>query len=116
MGKRNLKDIRKKRVRGKIVGSSKRPRLSVFRSNKHLYVQFIDDLKGTTLLGLYDNNIKKEAKKMTKSEIATKLGEEAAKRAKVKHIGKIVFDRGSYKYHGRIKALAEGARKGGLKF
>lgn len=116
MGKRYLKDIRKKRVRGKIVGSSYRPRLSVFRSNKHLYVQFIDDLKGTTLMGLSDKVVKKNSLKMTKTKIAAFLGEELAKYAKTKRISKVVFDRGSYKYHGRIKALAEGARKGGLKF
>lgn len=116
MGKRHIKDIRKKRVRGKITGSSKRPRLSVFRSNKHLYVQLIDDLKGITLMGLSDKVVKKNSLKMTKTKIAAFLGEDLAKKAKAKRISKVVFDRGSYRYHGRIKALAEGARKGGLKF
>lgn len=104
---------RKKKVRAKIFGTEDRPRLSVFRSNKSIYVQVIDDTKGVTLVSLSD---KKLAKKMTKTERARKTGEELAKKAKAKKISKVVFDRGGYRYHGRIKALAEGARKGGLKF
>lgn len=105
---------RHKRVRGKISGTKDVPRVAVFRSNKGLFVQFIDDITGKTLLS---NSIKTDAKlkgdKKTKSGV---IGEELAKRAQSTGITKIVFDRGGYKYHGRVKELAEGLRKGGLKF
>ncbi len=96
---------RKTRVRARVEGSRERPRLSVFRSNKFLYAQIIDDAKGQTLISA--KGIKKEAES---------IGEEIAKRAKTKKITKVVFDRRGYKYHGHVKALAEGARKGGLGF
>jgi len=108
--------VRKKRMKDKIMGLPKRPRISVFRSNKHIYVQIIDDSKAHTLMGLSEKSIKGKLEKKSKVEKAELLGEELAKHAKVKKISKVVFDRSGYKYHGRVKALAEGARKGGLKF
>ncbi len=89
------------------------PRLSVFRSNKYMYAQIIDDKKNKTIVGIGDKVI---SGKMTKSQRARKLGVEIAKRALEKKIKKIVFDRGSYVYHGRVKEIADGAREGGLKF
>jgi large subunit ribosomal protein L18 len=108
------KNIRRhKKVRAKIAGNTARPRLSVFRSNKGMFVQLIDDLKGVTLLSADSREIKKTAGKI---EVASELGKLLATRAKDKKIGAIVFDRGSYRYHGRVKAFAEGARAGGLEF
>ncbi|MFN3301535.1 MAG: 50S ribosomal protein L18 [Patescibacteria group bacterium] len=111
---------RHKRVRAKVFGTKDRPRLSVFRSLKHIYAQIIDDEKGHTLVSASDfdlkSKIKKEKKKPTKVEIAYQVGELIAKKALEKKIKKVVFDRGGYKYHGRVKALAEGARKKGLIF
>jgi large subunit ribosomal protein L18 len=102
---------RHKKIRSKISGTDKRPRLFVFRSNKHIYASLIDDIKGKTILTTCDKDLKG-----TKTERAEKIGEILAKEAKVKKITSIVFDRGGYKYHGRVKALAEALRKGGLKF
>lgn len=104
---------RRKRVRAKIIGSESRPRLTVYRSNKSVFCQIIDDFKGKTIVSASINEIK-EGK--TKSEKTTLLGELIAKKAIVKKIKKVVFDKSGYKFHGRIKALAEGARKGGLVF
>ncbi|PJE51370.1 MAG: 50S ribosomal protein L18 [Candidatus Yanofskybacteria bacterium CG10_big_fil_rev_8_21_14_0_10_36_16] len=102
------------RVRSKINGTAKIPRVSVFRSNKHLFVQIIDDDKRKTLLS---NKIASDKKtKGGKTELASAIGEELAKKAKEAKINEVVFDRAGYKYHGRVKALAEGLRKGGLKF
>lgn len=106
---------RKMRVRAKIFGTGKRPRLSVFRSNTHIYGQIIDDEKGKTLVASSDLKIKK-VDKMTKVQIAENVGVDLAKKAIAKKIKAVVFDRNGFKYHGRIKELAEGARKGGLKF
>lgn len=89
-------------------------RLSVFRSNKYISAQVIDDNKGVTLLSVSEKEIKKDGK--TKTERAKNLGLLLAKKSKNKKIEKVVFDRGRFKYHGRVKALAEGAREGGLKF
>lgn len=105
---------RHKRIRSKIKGTSQRPRLSVFRSSKHIYAQIIDDVAHNTLAAISDVSIKKG--KMTKSELAKKIGQELAKKAKGKDIKNIVFDRGGYKYHGRIKMVADGAREEGLEF
>jgi large subunit ribosomal protein L18 len=104
---------RHRRVRGKVHGSAARPRLCVFRSSKGIYVQVIDDDAGVTLasastLGLGDSG--------TKSERAAEVGKLVAQRAKDAGIEKVVFDRGGYLYHGRVKALADGAREGGLEF
>lgn len=106
------RERRRARVRGKIFGTKRRPRLSVFRSGKHISAQLIDDEKGETLASASDLGLKGGAK----TERAQAVGEELAKRALKLKIKKIVFDRGGYRYHGRIKAVAEGARKGGLKF
>ncbi|MCH7729932.1 50S ribosomal protein L18 [Patescibacteria group bacterium] len=108
---------RKQRTRAKIKGTAERPRLSVFRSNKHVYAQLIDDTRGVVLLSVSDKKLaenKKEGKK--KKEVAQMIGEAIAEKAKKKKIKKVVFDRGAYKYHGRVEAVAEGARRGGLKF
>lgn len=99
-------------MRGKIFGTAKRPRLSVFRSGKHIRAQLIDDEKAETLASASDLALKEG----TKTEKALVVGEELAKKALKLKIKKVVFDRGGYKYHGRVKAVAEGARKGGLKF
>ncbi len=106
--------IRHRRIRAKIAGTAKRPRLSVFRSNKHIFLQLIDDSKGKTIVSASDLKMKKD--KATKSEIAKEVGRELAKSAKAKKIKEAVFDRGGYRYHGRIKASAEGAREEGLQF
>jgi len=105
---------RQKRVRAKISGTDQKPRLCVFRSNKHIYVQLIDDAKKKTILSASDQKLKKG--KMTKVALAKEIGKLIAQKALEKKIEKIVFDRGPYKYHGRVKAVAEGAREGGLKF
>lgn len=99
--------LRHKRVRAKVIGTSKKPRLSVFRSLKYIYGQIIDDEKQKTLVA--SSNAKK---KMTPAQV----GEELAKKALEAKINTVVFDKGSFKYHGQVKELAEGARKGGLKF
>jgi len=104
---------RQKRSRSKIVGTSKRPRLSVFRSISHIYIQAIDDIKNATLITVSDKEIKNKGNKV---EIAGKVGEVAGKKLQEKKISEIIFDKGAYKYHGRVKALAEGIRKQGIKF
>lgn len=113
--KQQKRELRKKRVRARISGTKLVPRLSVFRSAKYIYAQIIDDEKGKVLLSASEKDLKKE-KGLKKSERAKALGVFLAKEALEKKIEKIVFDRGGYKYHGRVKALAEGAREGGLKF
>ncbi len=102
----------KYRVRNKISGTAERPRMSVFRSNKQIYVQIIDDDAAKTLVAA--NSLSLE--KMNKSEQAQKVGEMVAKKALEAGIDTVVFDRNGYLYHGRIKAVAEAARKAGLKF
>ena len=113
--KRIKKQSRARRVRAKIVGSAERPRLSVFRSNQHVYAQLINDAESKTLVSASDLNLKKTDKK-TKIELAKAVGQELAKKAVGLKIEQAVFDKGSYKYHGIVKSLAEGAREGGLKF
>lgn len=103
---------RKLRTRNKIKGTD-RPRLSVFRSNKHIFAQLIDDEKNVTIFGASENVLKTAG---TKSEKAKALGLFIAEKAKAKKVTKIVFDRGSYAYHGRVKQIAEGLREGGLEF
>ncbi|MDO4334325.1 MAG: 50S ribosomal protein L18 [Bacteroidales bacterium] len=102
----------KARIRGKISGTAQRPRMSVFRSNKAIYVQVIDDLAGATLVAASSKGIAEG----TKTEIAAKVGEEIAKKAQEKGITEVVFDRNGYLFHGRVKSLADAARKAGLKF
>ena len=112
----NTKEQRKRRTRAKVVRTG-RPRLTVFRSNKDIYAQIIDDLKNKTLISFSSKLLKKtEKEKKNNEEIAHIVGEKIASLAKKKKIKKVVFDRSGYKYHGRIKKLAEGARKGGLDF
>jgi large subunit ribosomal protein L18 len=129
---------RHKRVRAKIFGTTQRPRLCVFRSAKHIYGQLIDDEKGKTLVSASDLELKKSAKRKAQSAkqqlktknlkkkeqlvkkgkvaLAYEVGKLIAEKALEKKIKKVVFDRAGYKYHGRVKALAEGAREGGLEF
>ncbi len=111
---KEAKKRRHKRVRVKIFGTLEVPRLSVFRSNKGLFLQLIDDENGRTLASVYYKEIKTSGKK--KCEIAKEAGKLIAKKALDKKINKIVFDRSSYKYSGRVKEAAIGAREGGLKF
>jgi large subunit ribosomal protein L18 len=106
---------RHKRVRAKISGTPERPRLNVFRSETNIYAQIIDDVNGVTLVSA--SSLKKDfACEGTKSDAAKQVGLNVAQRAKAKGIETVVFDRGGYVYHGRVKALAEGAREGGLQF
>lgn len=131
--KREKRYRRHKRIRAKIFGTSEVPRLYVFRSNKHIYAQLVDDQQGKTLFSASDKNLgKKDKKEKTgkkkgvekkeeivmagKVAIAFEVGKLLAKMALEKKIERAVFDRGGYRYHGRIKALADGARDGGLKF
>jgi large subunit ribosomal protein L18 len=112
--KHRRQERRSQRVRNKIQGTPERPRLSVFRSSKHIYAQLIDDMTGVTLAaastagkaGKYGGNVK----------AATEVGAKLAEAAKAKGIQRAAFDRGHYRYHGRVKALADAARKGGLQF
>jgi len=103
----------KLRIRGKIKGTVERPRLTVFRSNKQIYAQVIDDLTGKTLASASSLKI---SDKVSKKEVAAKVGDLIAKNAQDAGITTVVFDRNGYLYHGRVKELAEAARKGGLKF
>ncbi|GAT62381.1 MULTISPECIES: 50S ribosomal protein L18 [Paludibacter] len=103
----------KAHIRSKIAGTAERPRLSVFRSNKQIYVQIIDDKSGKTLAAASSLAI---AEKMAKKEQAAKVGELIAKNAQAAGVTDVIFDRNGYLYHGRVKELAEAARKGGLKF
>jgi len=116
--KHHQRQRRRWHVRSKIVGTSERPRLSVFRSSKHIYAQLIDDLTGTTLatVGSLTPDVKANLKYGGNVKAAEVVGQKLAEVAKSKGIEKVAFDRGHYRYHGRIKALAEGARKGGLQF
>ena len=107
---------RHKRVRAKIVGTKERPRVSVFKSNNYVFVQFIDDNLNKTILSNKIISHKKTKIKGNKTDIAKKIGEMLAEKAKEIGIREAIFDRGGFKYHGRIKAIAEGLRKGGLKF
>jgi large subunit ribosomal protein L18 len=105
---------RRRRVRAKVRGTAERPRLSVFRSNKGLFVQLVDDANGRTLAAV--NWTEAEFRSLASMEQAKAVGQAIAKRAKEAGIDSCVFDRGGYQYHGRVAALAEGAREGGLTF
>ena len=116
--KNKLRLKRHKRIRGKISGTAERPRLSIFRSNKNIYAQLIDDVAGVTLasastLDEKDENVSEDA---TKVEQAAAVGKAIAEAAKAKNISTVVFDRSGYLYHGRIQALADAARENGLDF
>ncbi len=106
----------KMRIRKTIKGTPERPRMSVFRSNKQIYVQLIDDVNGVTLVSASSREKGIEGEKMTKTEQAKKVGALIAEKAKAAGIETVVFDRNGYLYHGRVKSLAEAAREGGLKF
>lgn len=105
---------RKKRVRAKIKGSANRPRLSVFRSNRGLYLQLIDDSNGTSIVSAHARELKDQ--KLNKTELATALGAIIAEKALAKDIKELVFDRNAYRYHGRVKAVADSVREKGLVF
>lgn len=113
MNKLQARKRRAKRSRAKISGTAKRPRLCVFRSLRYIYTQIIDDENGKVLVSV-DSRKGKSAK--NDIETAGKMGEEIAKLALAKRISEVIFDKRGYKYHGKVKALADGARKGGLKF
>lgn len=106
--------IRHKRIRAKIKGTAERPRFSVFKSNRHFFIQLIDDGAQKTLISVSDKEIKSKSK--SRKIIAREIGKTLAKKALGRDVKKIVFDRGGYKFHGVISELAEGAREGGLKF
>jgi large subunit ribosomal protein L18 len=112
--KRQARLRRRRRVRARIVGTAERPRLSVYRSNRGVFAQLIDDGKGHTVAAV--NWIEPDLRKLAASDQAKKAGELLAERAKAAGIESCVFDRGGYQFHGRVKALAEGAREGGLNF
>ncbi len=117
MDKNKMKNERQERrhgrVRAKVSGSAARPRLSVFRSNRGMFLQLINDENGQTLVSAKTQEIKSAGAKTDK---ALELGKLLAEKAKAKNITSVVFDRGCYKYHGRVKAVADGAREGGLQF
>lgn len=104
---------RKAKVRAKLSGTTSKPRLSIYRSNSNIYAQIIDDTTGKTLAASSDLKMKKEG---TKVEMAKKVGADIASKAKGAKVKEVVFDRGGFAYHGRVKALAEGARENGLTF
>ena len=114
--KTEKRNRRHNRVRAKIKGTKSVPRVSVYKSNQNLFVQFIDDTTGKTMLSSKIVASKKVKTKATKTDKAATTGETLAGEAKKAGITKIVFDRGGFKYHGRVKALADGLRKGGLEF
>jgi large subunit ribosomal protein L18 len=105
---------RRRRVRAKISGTAERPRLSVFRSNRGIFAQLVDDVAGRTIAAV--NWIEPELRDLGRMEQAKRAGELLAERAQAAGVANCVFDRGGYRYHGRVRALAEGAREGGLKF
>jgi len=105
---------RHRRVRGRVTGTAERPRLSVARSNKRIYAQLIDDDRGHTLAAAGSHEA--ALRGLSKGEAAGEVGKLLAERAKGAGVSRVVFDRGGYKYHGRVKSLAEGAREGGLEF
>jgi large subunit ribosomal protein L18 len=114
MTKRQQRLRRRRRVRARVVGSAERPRLSVYRSNRGIFAQLVDDSTGNTLAAV--NWTEPELRKLSAGEQAKRAGELLAERAKKAGVESCVFDRGGYQFHGRVKALAEGAREKGLKF
>jgi large subunit ribosomal protein L18 len=111
--RKTTRDRRRAKIRGSVSGTAEMPRLSVFRSNRYIYAQLIDDTVGKTLVDV-SSETKSVHEGKTKSEASLELGKLIAKKALEKKIKKAVFDRGGYKYHGRVKNVAEGAREGGL--
>jgi large subunit ribosomal protein L18 len=116
LSRNEMRKKRHRRIRAKIIGRKTRPRVSVYKSLKHLYIQFIDDIKGETLLGLSDKALDKKSQKLPKMKRAVLLSKLLAKMAKKKGIKKVVFDRGGYPYKGIVKEIAETLRSEGLKF
>ena len=114
MKNKSVRKIRHQRIRKKMSGTEKKPRFVIFRSNKHIYAQLIDDNKHETLV--FASSLKEKKDSINKINTAQTVGENLAKKAQAKKIKKVVFDRAGFKYHGRVKAIAEGARKGGLEF
>ena len=116
--KESARQKRKTRIRKRIFGTEARPRLSVFRSAKHIYAQLVVDSSGSTILAAstVSPEIRDEVAKLKKSDAARKVGEWIGRKAAEKNIRKVVFDRNGFLYHGRVKALAEGARESGLEF
>ena len=116
--KLEMRQRRHRRVRRKVIGTPERPRLSVFRSAKHIYAQIIDDTTGRTLVAAstVEPGLRSELGNCGNKDAARRVGELVAQRAKSKGIEKVAFDRGGYLYHGRVAALAEGARSAGLQF
>ena len=112
------RERRQRRIRAKIAGTAARPRLNVFRSNRHIFAQIIDDSKGHTLVAAstLDADVRVKAAELKKKDEAKAVGKLLAQRAIEKGFKQVIFDRGGYQYHGRIKSLAEGAREGGLEF
>jgi large subunit ribosomal protein L18 len=118
MTKEQARRRRKLRIRKKIAGAPERPRLVVFRSNRHIYAQLVDDQSGRVLLGASTLGLAKAGEDITGSNkgAAAKVGQDVAKKAMERQIESVVFDRNGYLFHGRVKALADGAREAGLKF
>lgn len=118
VGKNEIRQRKHERVRKKISGTPERPRLNVFRSLKHIYAQIIDDTTGTTLVAAstMEQSLKDKVTYGGNKQAAREVGKLVAQKALEKGIKKVVFDRGGYLYHGRVKELAEGAREGGLEF
>lgn len=118
MEKNKLKTLRRTRrkigIRKRVFGSSEQPRLAIYRSSKHMYAQLIDDYSGKTLAAA--NTVQAKAEKGGNIDAAKQVGSAIAEKAKAAGIEKVTFDRGGFKYHGRVKALADAAREGGLKF
>jgi len=114
---KGLKRLRReKRVRARIFGTAKKPRLTVFRSLKNIYAQLIDDTKSRTLVASSSLELKKNKSGYKNKNIPHEVGKDLAQKAQAKKIKEVVFDRGGYMFHGQVKALAQGAKEGGLKF
>ena len=120
MAKSSQKSLRRdrirRRLRSRIKGSADRPRLAIFRSNKQIYAQIINDVEGHTLVSCSSRLKELNLQPLSKTDQGREVGKKLAELAKEKGIESVVFDRGGYRYHGRVKALAEGAREGGLQF
>lgn len=114
--RKSTRDFRHVRVRRKVQSTAERPRLVIFRSLKHIYAQVVDDAEGRTLVSASSLDESLKGQELTFKDRATKVGELVASKAQEKGITSVVFDRGGYKYHGRVAALAEGARSKGLEF
>lgn len=114
----NPRERRHLRVRKKVFGTTERPRLSVFRSSEHIYAQVIDDADGRTLAAAssVEKDVREQRSGKKKTDVAQIVGKRLAERAKAQGVEQVVFDRGGFRYHGRVKAVADGAREGGLSF